>query len=118
MSQNCLKAPPAHTGLVIRYLVDINFPRSAVTETADPYPRAGLTLHLISQVSRVRQAGSDVAAAEVVAFLSGIVAKWWLPERVEFLGALPLTATGKINKRALREQFADAAEETGAPVRP
>jgi fatty-acyl-CoA synthase len=35
------------------------------------------------------------------------VAKWWLPDAVEFLDAFPMTATGKIHKLTLRRQFAD-----------
>jgi 3-(methylthio)propionyl---CoA ligase len=41
----------------------------------------------------------------VVAFLTGKVAKWWLPEDVVFVDSIPLTATGKLWKLKLREQF-------------
>jgi len=43
----------------------------------------------------------------VSAFLTGKVAKWWLPDAVEFVDELPHTGTGKISKKDLREQFAD-----------
>jgi non-ribosomal peptide synthetase component E (peptide arylation enzyme) len=33
------------------------------------------------------------------------VAKWQLPDAVEFIEALPLTATGKVSKLTLRKQF-------------
>ena len=33
------------------------------------------------------------------------VAKWWLPDDVVFVDEIPLTATGKISKLRLREQF-------------
>jgi fatty-acyl-CoA synthase len=46
-------------------------------------------------------------AESVLAFLEDKVAKWWLPESVEFIEAIPHTATGKINKVGLREQFKD-----------
>jgi fatty-acyl-CoA synthase len=35
------------------------------------------------------------------------VAKWWLPDEIVFVEALPHTATGKLLKTALREQFKD-----------
>ena len=40
-------------------------------------------------------------------FLSDKVAKWWLPDDFVFAEQLPLTATGKIKKLALREQYMD-----------
>jgi acyl-CoA synthetase (AMP-forming)/AMP-acid ligase II len=55
----------------------------------------------------VRQPGSDVCAVKVREFLSAHVAKWWLPDAVEFVDELPHTATGKLSKRTLREQFKD-----------
>ena len=49
----------------------------------------------------------EVAAEEIMAFLSDKVVKWWLPEAVVFVDDIPLTATGKISKLTLREQFSD-----------
>ncbi len=40
-------------------------------------------------------------------FLKDKVADWWLPDDVVFVAALPYTATGKIAKVKLREEFAD-----------
>ena len=42
---------------------------------------------------------------EILEFLSGKVAKWWLPDDIVFIDAVPKTSVGKFNKRALREQF-------------
>ncbi len=42
---------------------------------------------------------------ELLAFLDGKVAKWWLPDDVAFVKEIPHTATGKIQKTTLREQF-------------
>jgi non-ribosomal peptide synthetase component E (peptide arylation enzyme) len=42
-----------------------------------------------------------------LSFLANKVAKWWLPDDVVFVDALPLTATGKIYKLGLRQQFKD-----------
>ena len=66
----------------------------------------------------VRSAGSSVSAAEIQAHLAIRVAKWWLPDAIEFVDELPHTATGKLSKKTLREQFAgyrfaDAAEMVG-----
>jgi 3-(methylthio)propionyl---CoA ligase len=44
---------------------------------------------------------------ELIAFLSDKVAKWWLPDDVQFVEAIPHTATGKILKTRLREDFKD-----------
>ena len=44
---------------------------------------------------------------ELIEFLAGKVAKWWLPDDVQFVEAMPHTATGKILKTRLREDFKD-----------
>ena len=51
--------------------------------------------------------GSDIDHRQLSAFLDGRVARWWIPDAVETIAAMPLTATGKIDKRALRTRFAD-----------
>ncbi|QZD95306.1 long-chain fatty acid--CoA ligase [Qipengyuania gelatinilytica] len=55
----------------------------------------------------VKKEGQDVSAEEVTNFLSDKVAKWWLPDAVEFVDDIPHTATGKISKKDLRDRFAD-----------
>jgi len=55
----------------------------------------------------VRKPGADPKPADVLEFLSHRVAKWWLPDAVEFVDELPHTATGKIQKTKLRDQFRD-----------
>jgi fatty-acyl-CoA synthase len=44
-------------------------------------------------------------ADELKEFLSGQFAKWWVPEAIEFVPAIPKTSAGKFQKSALREQF-------------
>ncbi|MEM7662988.1 MAG: long-chain-fatty-acid--CoA ligase [Pseudomonadota bacterium] len=44
---------------------------------------------------------------EILANLEGKIAKWWTPDDVQFVEEIPLGATGKINKLALRETFKD-----------
>jgi acyl-CoA synthetase (AMP-forming)/AMP-acid ligase II len=55
----------------------------------------------------VRKADSAVTKDEVLAFLSGKIAKWWQPDDVAFVAEIPHTATGKISKLQLRERFKD-----------
>ena len=49
--------------------------------------------------------GETATKDEILAQLDGKIAKWWTPDDVAFVDAIPLGATGKINKLALREQF-------------
>lgn len=52
------------------------------------------------------EAGREPPTTEaLIAFLEGKVPKWWLPNASVTLPAMPLTATGKISKKLLREQF-------------
>jgi fatty-acyl-CoA synthase len=54
----------------------------------------------------IRKEGSAVTGAEILKYLEGRIAKWWMPDAVEFVDSIPHTATGKIQKVVLREQFA------------
>ena len=54
----------------------------------------------------VPREGTSPSGADVLAALEGRVAKWWMPDRVEFVDEIPHTATGKIKKTTLRERFA------------
>jgi|TARA_B100000959_G_scaffold218243_1_gene230368 fatty-acyl-CoA synthase len=47
----------------------------------------------------------QVSAEELRDHLGPLVAKFWIPERIEFIGEIPRTAVGKFNKVALRQQF-------------
>jgi fatty-acyl-CoA synthase len=49
--------------------------------------------------------GAQLDAEEVRSFLEGRVAKWWVPERVEFIPEVPKTSVGKFDKKVLRAQF-------------
>jgi fatty-acyl-CoA synthase len=55
----------------------------------------------------VRKEGASVSEADVRAYLEGRIAKWWMPDAIEFVDEIPHTATGKILKTALRERFGD-----------
>ena len=55
----------------------------------------------------VLKAGQTATKDDIVAFLTGKIAKWWMPDDVVFTDSIPHTATGKIQKLTLRQTFAD-----------
>ncbi|MEQ1938346.1 long-chain-fatty-acid--CoA ligase [Mesorhizobium sp. CN5-321] len=55
----------------------------------------------------VRKPDRDPSKQDVLAFLDGKIAKWWMPDDVVFVTDIPHTATGKIQKSVLRKQFRD-----------
>jgi fatty-acyl-CoA synthase len=55
----------------------------------------------------VKKPGAEVTREELIAFYDGKIAKWWTPDDVVFVDAIPLGATGKMQKIKLREQFKD-----------
>ncbi len=55
----------------------------------------------------VLKEGQTATKEEILGFLQGKIAKWWTPDDVVFVGSIPHTATGKIQKTTLREQFKD-----------
>ncbi|WP_170328798.1 long-chain-fatty-acid--CoA ligase [Ruegeria arenilitoris] len=56
----------------------------------------------------VKAEGEEPTEEEVLAFYDGKIAKWQVPDKVVFVDALPLNATGKVLKRSLRADFKDA----------
>jgi len=55
----------------------------------------------------VLKEGQSATKQEILDFLEGKIAKWWTPDDVVFVSGIPHTATGKILKTALRDQFKD-----------
>jgi fatty-acyl-CoA synthase len=55
----------------------------------------------------VKKPGAEVTKDELIRFYEGKIAKWWTPDDVQFVDAIPLGATGKILKTKLRETFRD-----------
>lgn len=51
--------------------------------------------------------GQTADKAELLAFLDGKIARWWMPDDVLVVEAIPLGATGKIDKKLLRAQLKD-----------
>ncbi|MBV8500338.1 MAG: long-chain-fatty-acid--CoA ligase [Paucibacter sp.] len=55
----------------------------------------------------VKKTGAQLTREELISFYDGKIAKWWTPNDVVFVDAIPLGATGKMLKQRLREQFKD-----------
>jgi 3-(methylthio)propionyl---CoA ligase len=55
----------------------------------------------------MKKPGAEVTREELLAFFEGKIAKWWTPDDVVFVDAIPLGATGKMQKNKLREAFKD-----------
>jgi acyl-CoA synthetase (AMP-forming)/AMP-acid ligase II len=55
----------------------------------------------------IRKPGKDPSKESILKVLEGQIAKWWMPDDVAFVDEIPHTATGKIQKVALRETFKD-----------
>ncbi len=55
----------------------------------------------------VKKAGLELSREELLKFYEGKIAKWWTPDDVVFVAELPHTATGKLSKLTLRQQFKD-----------
>ena len=55
----------------------------------------------------VPRPGETPTRDELLKWIGGRVAKWWIPDDVVFVEKIPLTATGKISKVELRQQFKD-----------
>ena len=57
--------------------------------------------------------GATPTAEEILAFYEGKVAKWWIPDAVEFVDSLPHTATGKLWKAELKTRYHDPRKAAG-----
>ena len=55
----------------------------------------------------IKAEGAELTGEEILQWLDGKIAKWWIPDDVVFVDEIPHTATGKIKKIDLRKQFAD-----------
>jgi fatty-acyl-CoA synthase len=52
-----------------------------------------------------RSQGTKVTANEIRAHLAGKIAAWWMPDEIKFRDEMPLNATGKVDKKALRVEL-------------
>ena len=68
---------------------------------AAPHPKWDERPLLVVQ----KKPGAELTRETLLAFYEGKIAKWWTPDDVVFVEAIPLGATGKMLKNRLREQF-------------
>jgi acyl-CoA synthetase (AMP-forming)/AMP-acid ligase II len=64
-------------------------------------------LEQTGEIERVTACARIPSAAAILDFLRPRVAKFWLPDAVVFLEAVPKTSVGKFDKKVLRERFKD-----------
>jgi fatty-acyl-CoA synthase len=55
----------------------------------------------------IKAENAELRREDMLGWLEGKIAKWWIPDDVVFVDEIPHTATGKIKKVELRKQFAD-----------
>jgi len=61
----------------------------------------------------IRREGAELTREQMLSYFTGKVVKWWIPDDVVFVDELPHTATGKLLKTKLREDFKDHKLPTG-----
>lgn len=59
--------------------------------------------------------GADIDADDVAQYLRERLPRWWIPDHIIVVEALPRTSVGKLDKRALRERGARAAQSSDPP---
>lgn len=87
-------------------LENIAMGHPAVTEAAVigvPHPKWNERPLLVV----TKRQGATVTREELLEFYTGKVARWWTPDDVVFVDELPHTATGKLSKKTLRENYKD-----------
>jgi fatty-acyl-CoA synthase len=62
----------------------------------------------------VLKPGQTATKDEILKYLTGKIAKWWMPDDVAFVDEIPHTATGKIQKITLRQRFGSYRLPTAA----
>ncbi|HEY7630901.1 MAG TPA: long-chain fatty acid--CoA ligase [Thermoleophilaceae bacterium] len=66
----------------------------------------------------VKREGCSLDADGVLEHLKPRVAKWWLPDRVEFIDEVPKTSVGKFDKKVLRARFAEEPQSEARKAAP
>lgn len=61
----------------------------------------------LALIAPAPQHRDTITKEEIIDLLSGKVARWWMPDDIVFIDAVPKTSVGKFNKRALRERYRD-----------
>ena len=81
----------AHPGVAMAAVIGVSHPKWDERPLLVVVPKPGVVL------------GRD----ELLQFFEGKVARWWIPDDVQFVDAIPLGPTGKMLKNRLRERFRD-----------
>ena len=55
----------------------------------------------------IKKEGAELSREEMLGWFKGKVATWWTPDDCLFVTELPHTATGKLSKKDLRDQYKD-----------
>jgi fatty-acyl-CoA synthase len=55
----------------------------------------------------VKRPEQECTASDILAHLAPHFPKWWMPNGIEFVSAIPRTSVGKFNKLAMRDQYRD-----------
>ena len=63
----------------------------------------------------VKKEGREPARDDILKYMDGKIAKWWMPDDVQFVTEIPHTATGKINKLKLACSDGDLRERQRKP---
>ena len=71
------------------------------------YDRVGIPADLKSLHFPVGGKRFRPTLEELIEFLSSRVAKWWLPDAIEFVAEIPKTSVGKFDKKVIREKYRD-----------
>ena len=71
--------------------------------TGGPHPKWDERPRLLIKL----KPGETATKEEMLRFLEGKIAKWWMPDDVAFVDDIPLGATGKIDKKVIRERMKD-----------
>ncbi len=86
--------------------IAIGHPKAALAAVVGlPHPKWGERPLLLVQL----KPGQAAEASEFLSLLEGRIAKWWMPDEVLFVDAIPLGATGKIDKKQIRRQLSAAS---------
>lgn len=92
-----------------------------IEKAALSHPRIGQAAAIAADLSKWQERPMLVCAlsgdgpfeeADLPTHLAGQLPRWWLPDAIVFLPELPLTGTGKIDKKALKARFAGALDQT------
>jgi fatty-acyl-CoA synthase len=61
------------------------------------------------------RSGERATREEILGFLQGKIARWWMPDEVLFVDEVPLGATGKVDKKRLRDLYGSPAKRHARP---